>query len=376
MAAGAALGVTSSWNLTNTGAVAESLAAHYGIPLASIGLFTTVMFLAQVVLHIPGGRLIDRHGPRRMGSLGLGLIVAGNLAIVAGVPVVAAIAIRFVIGFGMGVCFVAGSSYIRSVGGGSLSQGVYGGLALGAGGLALAVVPRVTAWTGWTGPFSSAIVVALIGLVLTRIAPTGGSTASALPGVVWRLLRDPAVLRFGAVHAATFGISIVLGNWIVVLLMRTGGYDEPTAGAIGSLTLLGGLVGRPLGGLIAGHRPDLARSMVVASMVAGAAATATVTAGRPAWLVAVAALVVGLAAGLPFGPVFTGAPRTHPGAPAAVLGALSTPAVAAIVAATPLVGLTFDAGGTGALGFVLVALWWGATALVVPRSEDLGTGQS
>ncbi len=63
-----------------------------------------------------------------------------------------ALAARLLIGIGTGLGFIAGSAYVRSKSGSAFAQGIYGGVALGGGGLALAIVPAAAAWIGWRAP--------------------------------------------------------------------------------------------------------------------------------------------------------------------------------------------------------------------------------
>ncbi len=69
----------------------------------------------------------------------------------------------------------------------------------------------------------------------------------------------------------------------------------------------------------------------------------------------VAAAVAGLAAGLPFAAIFSGAQRVRPDAPAAAIAYVNAWAIAAIVAGTPLLGLTFSLPGDGRTGFLCLA---------------------
>ena len=73
-------------------------------------------------------------------------------------------------------------------------------------------------------------------------------------------------------HSASFGLSVIIGVWAVELL-RHDGHGRRLAGAIAALTLLSGLVTRPLGGRLLQQRPDRAVQLVGVSMVAGAAGT-------------------------------------------------------------------------------------------------------
>ena len=110
VAGGSALGLAAGWNLANTGAVAQALADSYGVGLATVGLFTTALFLTHLAMQIPGGRASDRFGARLVGLLGLAMIAAFSaLALVAHVTALALVA-RGLTGIGTGLSFIAGSA--------------------------------------------------------------------------------------------------------------------------------------------------------------------------------------------------------------------------------------------------------------------------
>ena len=143
----------------------------YGVGLATVGLFTTALFITHLLLQVPAGKASDRYGERRVALAGLVIIVCFNaVALIA--PVTAlAIAARTLIGVGTGLAFVSGSAYVRVQGGSPFAQGLFGGVALGGGGLALAIVPPVEDAIGWRAPYVTAIVVGAAGLVVLRSGP-------------------------------------------------------------------------------------------------------------------------------------------------------------------------------------------------------------
>ncbi|MBV9005026.1 MAG: MFS transporter, partial [Solirubrobacterales bacterium] len=255
---GCALGLASGWNIANTGAVAGQLADSYGVALATVGLFTTALFVTHLLMQIPGGWASDRFGPRRMGLLGLALIGVGNaIALAESLPALA-IATRALMGIGTGLAFVAGSDYVRAAGGSPFAQGLYGGVGIGGGGLALVAVPEAESVVGWRAPFVTALAVAGIAFLALLVSPRDTSQhrrheAHVPPSA---LFADSRLYRSAALHATSFGLSVVLGNWVVTLLVRGGGEAKGTAGAVGALTLLLGIVTRPLGGWILRHRPE------------------------------------------------------------------------------------------------------------------------
>jgi MFS family permease len=371
---GSALGLACGWNISNTGAVAGSLAGSYGIGLATVGLFTTALFATHLLMQVPGGRASDRFGPRRMGLLGLVLIGVGNaVALVASTPALG-IATRALMGIGTGLGFIAGSDYVRAAGGSPFAQGLFGGIALAGGGLALVAVPQVEAAIGWRAPFATALAVAAMSMLALAAGPRDTARRNRHEGDMrpLGLFTDSRLYRIAALHASAFGLSVVVGNWVVTLLVRNGGETKGTAGAVGALTLLLGVMTRPLGGWILRRHPGRIRAAVAASVVAGAAGTACLSIGTPLTLALVASALVGLAAGMPFAFAFTAAARTRPEAPAAAVGFVNGAAALAIVAGTPLLGLSFQVRGDGRIAFLTVAVLWGSALLVLPGTGELG----
>jgi MFS family permease len=371
---GCAAGLASGWNISNTGAVAQQLARSYGIGLAVVGLLTTALFVTHLLLQVPAGMGSDRFGERRVCLTGLVLVVCFNaLALVAPSTALALVA-RTLTGVGTGLSFVSGSAYVRVQGGSPFAQGLFGGVALGGGGLALAVVPPVTDGIGWRAPYVTAIAVGAAGLVALAVAPRDVERMrrARLEHAPAGVFRDARLYRLAVLYAASLGLSVVIGNWVVTLLHRDGGLSKSAAGLVGALTLTLGVATRPLGGWILHHRPERMRGAVVASIAAGALGTAAVTAARPVPLAVVGAALIGLAAGISFAPSFTGAALTRPDSPARAVGFVNGAAALVTLVGTPLVGLTFSAPGDGRLGFGLIAAAWVGALLVLPTETQLG----
>jgi NNP family nitrate/nitrite transporter-like MFS transporter len=358
VSAGILLGFAVGWNVANVGAVAEQLADAYGVSLAVVGLFTTSLFVAHGLLQIPGGKTADRFGARRTGLLALGLLIVGNALLLLEPSTALAVVGRAVVGVGTGFGFVAGADYVRTAGGGPLAQGLYGGAGVGGGGVALAVVPFVENEAAWRAPYLTALALAIVVLLALALAPSDPPRArrAAAGGVA----RDRRLYRFAVVHAASFGFSVIVGNWVVTLLTRQGNSEE-LAGVVGALTLAVGILTRPLGGRVA--QSPCCWTWVAASLVAAGAATAVLAIGAPLAVSVVAAAVVGLSAGIPFAPAFVGAQRTRPDAPGAAIGLVNLASVIVILVGTPLVGLTFSLPGDGRIGFAAVAALWALSAV-------------
>ena len=323
--------------------------------LAVVGLFTTALFVTHAALQVPAGRLCDRFGARLVGASGLAVTALGSAGALAWREAWFAIALRAVAGVGTALSFVAGSDYVRSTIGSAVAQGFYGAVSMLGGGLALALVPHSDSWRT---PFASAALVAGLGALVVLAAPREASRPPLAPGVP---LADRRLAPLAAMHAASFGLSVVLGNWVVTFLERNDGASSGTAGAIGALVLLLGMITRPLGGRLYGRT-----GVIRASFVAGGAATALLALAAPLPLALVASALAGLAAGIPFAPAFTGAARLRPDAPGAAVGVVNMTAAVTILVGTPLVGLSFSLPGEGTAGLLVVAALWAATALAVP----------
>jgi MFS family permease len=95
--------VAISWNIANVGPVATLLAQRYGTTLAVIGLFTTVLFFAELAVMVPGGRAIDRYGAKRVGLVAIAISLIANSALMLPTSPAPALALRAVAGLGVGL---------------------------------------------------------------------------------------------------------------------------------------------------------------------------------------------------------------------------------------------------------------------------------
>lgn len=358
IAGGFGVGVAVGWNIAALGAVATRLSHAYGVGLATIGLFVTVQFVVHMAMQIPGGRTADRFGAQRTALVGIAVIAGGNAISLISPAVALGFLGRAVVGLGTGLAFVSGSDYIRARGGSPFQQGVYGSASVLAPGIALAVVPAIG---GFRAPYLTALTVAGVAFLVLATAPRAAQTMRhAGERIGADLFRDARLYRFGAIHAMSFGFSVVVGNWVVTLLEHHG-HSKSTAAAVGSLTLLLGFFGRIAGGSL------MSRRWVAGSLVVGGAAAVALAMPLPLAGLVAAAAVLGLAAGIPFAMAFTGAAAARPDAPGAAVGLVNALASLVIVAGTPLVGLTFSLPGDGRIGFVAMGVLAALAALATPR---------
>lgn len=360
--AGLAVGACLTWNVSNVGAVADPLASAYGVSVAAIGLLTTALFLTHLAVQLPAGRGADRFGARSVALVAIGAVVLGNGVLLVDDSFGLALMGRTIVGVGSGAGFVAGLDLVRAGGGGSILQGAYGGATMAGGGLALMVVPPLTEATGWRAAYASAAILALV-------ATAPSLAARDLPRIghagAW-VLRDPHLLPLGVLQAATFGLAVVAGNWVVPLLERQGA-SAAAAGLVGGLILFIGIVTRPAGGLLA--RGGRRRAIMALSLAGTASGSALLALGDSFALSALGALVMGLSAGLPFATIFAAAQRTRPDAPGAAIALVNACGVLTILVGTPLAGLTFELSSDGRLAFAAIAALSALAGLTLRRAR-------
>ena len=354
IAAGLVVGCFLTWNVSNVGAAADPLAEAYGVSLAVVGLLTTALFVTHLASQLPAGIWSDRLGPHRVALAACACAAVGNALLLVDPEIALGIVGRLVVGLGSGAGFVAGLDLVRSGGGGPVLHGVYGAATMAGGGLALVVVPPLTDATSWRATYAAALVLALAAAVPTALVRGLRRVGPSTRGV----LGDRRLLPLGVLQAASFGLAVVAGNWVVPLLERQDA-SSAVAGALGGLILLAGIVTRPLGGAAAHRRPRRRNTLLAGSLVAVAAGSLLLAAGGPAWLSGVGALCLGLAAGLPFAAIFDVAQRLRPDAPGAAVALVNACAIFAVLVGTPLAGLAFSLPGDGAVAFAAI----GALAL-------------
>jgi MFS family permease len=367
IAAGCAVGFATGWNAANVGAVAPALAHDYGTSMAVIGLFTGGFYLAHSALQIPAGHVSDRVGPRSTALVGLVLVVLFNAVALLAPQARLAISARIGVGVGTALGFIGALEYIRASAT-PVALGVFGGVATAAGAVALALVPQLETLVGWRAPFASSCLIALVALALMAAAlPTRRSSPGRTrQAPVRSFVRDRRLLAIGVVYAGTLGLSVVAANWIVSLLVQAGEATNGVAGGVASLSLLTGILTRPLGGWAVGRGQRATRILVVVSVAAGVGGMLALATARPLALAVAGSAVVGLAAGFPFAPMLAAAGRARPEATGAAIGFVNTLYALTVLIGVPLLGLSFSLPGGGRAGFVVLAVLWGGCLLALP----------
>jgi MFS family permease len=310
------------------------------VSVAAVGLLTTALFVTHLAVQLPAGRAADRFGSRSVALLAVAAGVAGNLVLLLDAGFELALIGRVIVGLGSGAAL----------------QGLYGGATMTGGGLALMVVPPLTDATSWRAAYWTAALLAVLAAL-----PTFAATGLPRIGHAGRwLLRDRTLLPIGLLQAATFGLAVVAGNWVVPLLERQG-VSSTAAGLAGGLVLFVGIVTRPVGGLLAGRVSG--RPLVATALVGTSAGALLLAIGGSLVVSTLGAFVLGLMAGLPFAVIFAAAQHRRPDAPGAAIALVNACAVLTILVGTPLAGLTFELPSDGRIAFAAIAVLAAAALL-------------
>jgi nitrate/nitrite transporter NarK len=355
---------------TNHAPLLPLLMARLGFGPAQAGLLSTATFAAIGLVFIPAGVASDRLGPRRVGAAGLAVTLLGTLGLGLARDFGDLLVLKALAGAGSGAAFIAGVRFaavafpadrVYRV------QGLYGGSVQLGGGTPLYLLPLLAGALGWRAAFAaSAGLVALALVVWLALAPDprAGLAAPRLADAA----RSASVWLLGLVHAATFGVSMILGTWITTFLVHDLGRSLVAAGAVGSAVLVAGVASRPLGGELVHRRALRPRALMRGSLVVSVLALACLAApGRPLAVAAAAILALGLALSLPYAAVMNGASAALPGSPGAAVGIVSAVALAAMAAAAPAVGVAFRETGSFSAPFAGLAVLGALVAWVAAR---------
>jgi nitrate/nitrite transporter NarK len=354
-----AVAVAVATNYTIQGPVLGFIRAEFALSSADAGAIATAFFAGAAITMLAGGAIADRIGTRPAVTLGFLIVAIGNLGTGLLAPTFPALlGWRVLGGLGSGFGFAAGASYTRSIfddRGRHLAQGLYGASFLLGSGITLAYVPILAGSSGdWRLAFTlSGLAVAVVWVVWTLLAP-GEPRVAAASGARAALvvaLQERNTWLLALCHMCGFGMAIVLGTWVTLYLADAFGLPIAAAGAMGSLTLVTGIVARASGGVILeGGMPPV---WLIRAGLALAVVGLTTMALAPGVPVAIVGLVVaGLGVGFPYAAVFNGAAASVRASPASAQAVVGWGGLLTAIFGPPLVGILLDATGNFAAGFL------------------------
>ena len=364
---GCIVGFAYSANYTNHAPLALALMREFGFNQALAGFLTTGIFTTHAAMQIPGGHLVDRLGAKRMLFLALLWVMLGNLGMSLAGAYWQLLLCKIFTGIGTGVCFVGGARYVHAAAAGrrlNFAQGLFGGsVQLGAGFVILAV-PRLYLLAGWRTTFLVSAGMALTAAIIWLAAPNVTSGA-APPGRFGEMLLAPQLWLLGLVQMATFGLSLVVGSWVVVILTKVLKVPVAQAGLIGSLVLLLGIISRPLGGMLrryVGIRPLFVGSLLMIALGCFAFVPASISLA----VALTGVVLIGIGVGLPYAGMFSRAGALFPGRAGAAMGLVNMLGILMILGGAPLVGHLADLSGTFRASFVVLGGFSLLVCAVVP----------
>jgi len=381
------LATTATQALTTLGAlalasVAPKAALDLGVSAALIGYQVAVVYLGAMVTAPVGGGMVRRLGATRTSQLALWLVAAGCLLSALGtLPTLAAGAL--VIGFGYGITNPAASHLLSRVPTARNMNLIFSikqaGVPIG-GVLAGIIVPPLTLALGW----QAALVVCAVMLVGLSVAMhpaqrawDGDRDAAAAVfsrplesiAIVWR---NP-ILRWLAVSSFVYsGVQLCLAGFLATYLGAEVGLDLVVAGTILAVTHSAGAAGRLAWGWLADRLRSGSAAMVALGLlgIAGALATAAVSAGWPLYLVAAATALFGFCA-MGWNGVFMAViARQAPHAIGAATGGSLTITYAGIVVGPAAFGALHDHGGVSyGAAFALLGIGMALGAACVAQAR-------
>jgi sugar phosphate permease len=270
---------------TSFGVAGLQAAERFGVGAAALGTFTVLQVGVYAAMQIPTGVLVDRYGPRRVLTVAVLVLGAGQLLLGVADSYGLGLLARGVLGLGDALTFVSvlrlvaahfpGRQYalLTSF---TAAVGYIGNLA--------ATVPLslVLDAAGWTPTFLAAgAVTVLYTLVVTlrvRDVPAGehppvreAVRPRELAHQVAEAWRTPGTRLGFWVHFSTmFAPNALTLLWGVPWLVQGQGQSKATASALLTVFVFGSMAGGPLLGGLIGRRPSL-RMPLVGGYIGGAA---------------------------------------------------------------------------------------------------------
>src|SRR3954469_26010125 len=264
------------------GALGAYIAEDLGLSAAQKGVVVAIPLLSAAVCRVTFGVLADRFGPRRIGTISMGIALIPLLWAWLGAGSITQL-------YGVGVLLgVAGASFAISL---PLASRWYPaehqGLAMGIAGagnsgtVACALVaPRLAEHIGWHETMGLAIIPALLVLVAFRfLAKEPPAPAQRLTlGAFAAMLRESDAWRLCGLYAVTFGGFVGLSSFLPIFFHDEYGLSKVDAATLTAVGAALGSVLRPIGG----HLADRHGGTVVLTGVYGvASALLLFTAGPP-----------------------------------------------------------------------------------------------
>jgi MFS family permease len=362
--------------------LAPAASVDIGVPATMVGIVTALIYLASAMAAPAAGARVPRVGAVRMTQFGLLLAGAGLALSVIAHPLMI-IAAALVIGFGYGPSTPSGSALLaehtpprfRNI----IMSVRQTGVPLG-GALAGFAIPWLITAGGWRmAVLVCAGACALIAVALqplrAKLDQPSARASAAHAGLLdaLRLLISHAELRRISFTAFLFGgVQLSFASYLVVFLVERAELSMVRAGAVLSVAMMSGMVGRLLWGAAADYFRS-ARGVLVALGVVTALCAAIMTQVSPQWPYAAIMVLAGIfgATTLGWNGVYIGelARVAPPGKVAMATGASLSCAYFGAVVAPPLFALVQWLSAGYIVPFAMLGLLAAAGVLSLARGR-------
>ncbi|WP_269855329.1 MFS transporter [Streptomyces sp. RPT161] len=297
---------------SSLGVAGIDAAARFHISASELSTFSILQVLVYAGMQIPVGMLVDRFGTKKVLTVGVVLLTAGQLGFALSHSYAMALGSRAVLGCGDAMTFISvlrlGSRWFPARRGPLIAQGA--ALFGMAGNLVSTILlARLLHSAGWTPTFvgtalGGALVLVLIVLFMKdhpegyEPLPTGPRPRGAVRRQLADAWREPGT-RLGLwVHFTTqFSAMVFLLLWGMPFLVEGQGLSRGAAGSLLTLVVLSNMVfGMVFGQIIARHhgaRMPLALGTVAVTAASWAAVLAWPTPHAPLWLLITLCAVLG-----------------------------------------------------------------------------------
>ncbi len=352
-----AVGFAFSCNYTNHAPLIPLLISQFGFTKAMAGLLTTAMFLTHALMQVPGGHFADRFGGRKMIFFSLIIVCAGNICISFSNNYEELLFWKFFTGIGTGTCFISGARYISQLVPAERlpkAQGYYGASILLGSGFVIFVLPRIAESAGWKAAFFCTATLAIIILLFWIFLSPKPAVKEHPHTSLSQLLLHPRLWILGMIQMASFGLVIVLGSWITILLKQQQLIsNQILISAVASSVVLIGVITRPLGGILV-NQIGVRMLLEISFILNTAGCFMLAFLGGSLFYTLLAIVLLGIGCGLPYATIFDRATVLFPGRAGAAKGLVNMLGVIMILVGTPLVGYVADISGKFTNAFIVL----------------------
>lgn len=352
-------------NYTNYSPLIATIRNELHVTSGQVGLFSTLLFLGLALAYIPAGILGDRIGARPVLIGSCALMGVGAILLPLFPNLLWMLACRLLVGLGSGAAFITGAGIAAGLGKyAPLGQGMYGGATQAGSGLGLLVTPHLLTTIGWRGSFLFWGLLSASSVLFWFFVNDGRAVHTPTPVNLKRAVRSPAIWTLGLSHLGTFGLGNAIAAWITVYLVTQYGLPLVTAATIGAIALLGGVVFRPLGGIllnrkIIGAIPLLRVGTIMGCLGVGLLAIPL----RFPPFVVVGMSLIAVGSTIPYTSVFNSAANLRSAGKGVAQGILSVISSPTVIIGPPLIGFLVDRTGNFLLAFGSIMLF-GFVAIV------------